>query len=896
MYARRFDASGEPLGGEIPVNTTTPEFQDSPAITFVSNGDFVIAWDSTRAGGPTAGSRIYARRFDSSGDPLSGEIPVNVTEATFETEPAISPDAEGGFTVAWASRDQDGSGWGVYARRFDESDAPQSGEIAVNTTTEGNQAAPAVAPEPEGGFAVAWTSEEPEESPNLVYFRRFNSTGSPLSSQIPVAPATGEGQFAPTITPDGEGGFDLAWQSNASGLADVYARRFDSAGVPFASAVLVDPASFYISGSPAIAAGPGGGFTVVWSAIDQCCVGPYQVYVTRFDATGTALSTAVRVDPEVPDAVGDPAVSTDGSGGFTVAWSRDETSIPQEDILARQLVPVPETTIDEKPPAITNDSTPTFAFNSDEFGSTLECKLDSGAFSSCASPLTLGALTDGHHTFEARATNPAEATDQTPAMSSFTIDTVAPNAQIDAGPSGLIDETEPTFSFSKDDPEATLECKLDLGTYSACSSPMTLGPQGDGLHSFSVRARDPAGNTSPTPASRSFTVDARTPEISFDSWPADGSLTNDATPSIGFEANEEATFECQIDSGASDPCSSPFTSEALSDGPHVLTVSATDVVGHTASASLGFTVDTITPDTSIEFGPEGPTRDPSPSFEFDSDEAGSTFECSLDGSAFSPCSSPFRPHLLPDGRHNFSVRASDEASNTDPTPATRAFVVDTTPLDTSIDSGPQGPTNDNTPSFGFSASEPRSTFECSLDAGAFSPCASPLTTVPLSDGSHSLSVRAIDQASNVDPSPAVRDFTIDTTAPNAKVSAKRKQPATRPIRIGVRCDEDCGLVASGRIMAGREGKSAQTQSRSLALGLREVTRRLVAGRKATVKLRLRDQGASRRLNLWAAAGKARAAIELAFSDAAGNLRTVKLTIGLSDERDVSRNMSRTPSN
>ena len=51
---------------------------------------------------------------------------------------------------------------------------------------------------------------------------------------------------------------------------------------------------------------------------------------------------------------------------------------------------------------------------------------------------------------------------------------------------------------------------------------------------------------------------------------------------------------------------------------------------------------------------------------------------------------------------------------------------DTTLPDTFIDSGPSGSVTDTSATFSFSADEP-STFQCSLDGGAFAPCASPVT-------------------------------------------------------------------------------------------------------------------------------------------------------------------------
>ena len=106
-------------------------------------------------------------------------------------------------------------------------------------------------------------------------------------------------------------------------------------------------------------------------------------------------------------------------------------------------------------------------------------------------------------------------------------------------------------------------------------------------------------------------------------------------------------------------------------------------------ASRSFTVDTTPPDTTITAGPSGPTNDSTPTFSFTS-EAGATFECRVDAAAFASCSSPFTTGALSDGAHTFEVRAKDGVGNTDASPASRAFTVDTTPPDTTITAGPSG--------------------------------------------------------------------------------------------------------------------------------------------------------------------------------------------------------------
>jgi hypothetical protein len=89
------------------------------------------------------------------------------------------------------------------------------------------------------------------------------------------------------------------------------------------------------------------------------------------------------------------------------------------------------------------------------------------------------------------------------------------------------------------------------------------------------------------------------------------------------------------------------------------------------------------------------------------------------------------------------------------------------PPDTVINSGPSGPTNDNTPRFTFFAVGDGSggaTFRCAIDLVVVAPCPSPITTFPLADGRHTFAVAAT-ELGQTDPTPAVRSFVVDTVDP-----------------------------------------------------------------------------------------------------------------------------------
>jgi hypothetical protein len=176
-------------------------------------------------------------------------------------------------------------------------------------------------------------------------------------------------------------------------------------------------------------------------------------------------------------------------------------------------------------------------------------------------------------------------------------------------------------------------------------------------------------------------------------------------------------------------------------------------------------------DTTITAGPSGITNNASPSFSFTSTPSGGTFECKLDGpggtvGTWGACTSPKAYASLAQGSYTFNVRAT-VGGVTDPTPATRAFTVDTVAPDTTISSGPTGTITTNSASFGFT-SEAGATFQCKLDGpgtttGTYGSCSSPKAYSSLANGSYTFSVRATDTAGNLDPSPATRAFTVSVT-------------------------------------------------------------------------------------------------------------------------------------
>ena len=85
------------------------------------------------------------------------------------------------------------------------------------------------------------------------------------------------------------------------------------------------------------------------------------------------------------------------------------------------------------------------------------------------------------------------------------------------------------------------------------------------------------------------------------------------------------------------------------------------------------------PETTITAGPNGSVASTSATFQFSASKVGSTFACSLDGSAYTACTSPRTYSGLSAGSHSFQVRATDSGGTSDPTPAVRAWTIDISP-------------------------------------------------------------------------------------------------------------------------------------------------------------------------------------------------------------------------
>ncbi|MCU1428285.1 MAG: sulfatase [Actinomycetia bacterium] len=240
-----------------------------------------------------------------------------------------------------------------------------------------------------------------------------------------------------------------------------------------------------------------------------------------------------------------------------------------------------------------------------------------------------------------------------------------------------------------------------------------------------------------------------------------------------------------------------------------------------AGANCRRFVDASSPETTINGAPPVNSSSNTATFTFSSSDSASTFTCSLDSATFTGCSSP-TSYTLVDGDHTFAVQATNLAGTSDPTPATYSWNIKTNAPDTFIDDGPPTPSSSAAAHFAFSASEANVTIQCALDTTTFSACPSPANYSGLTDGNHSLRVRARDSAGNVDPSPASWSWLVDTTPPVVTFNTPAAGATYRqytPTNASYSCDDALTIVMScnGNVADGAPLDTAHPGTHSISV-------------------------------------------------------------------------------
>ncbi|WP_375443027.1 beta strand repeat-containing protein [uncultured Nostoc sp.] len=277
VYAKRYSSSGVVQGSEFKVNTDTNSILLNPAVVMNGNGNFVISWTKFDLDGSSY--EIYAQLYDSNGVAQGSEFNVTNKASAEQYNPTVAMNAGGGFVISWTSNLQDESNNGIYAQRYNSNGVAQGGEFKVNTQTINNQTNSTIAIAQNGNFVISWQSENQDGSGYGIYAQRYNSNGVAQGSEFRVNTQTANDQINPKIAMDTTGNFVISWQSNlqdGSGYG-IYAQRYNSNGVAQGGEFKVNTQTANDQSIPTVAMNGRGDFVVSWTSYGQDMQGQQEI-------------------------------------------------------------------------------------------------------------------------------------------------------------------------------------------------------------------------------------------------------------------------------------------------------------------------------------------------------------------------------------------------------------------------------------------------------------------------------------------------------------------------------------------------------------------------------------------------------------------------------------------
>ena len=364
-----------------------------------------------------------------------------------------------------------------------------------------------------------------------------------------------------------------------------------------------------------------------------------------------------------------------------------------------------------------------------------------------------------------------------------------------------------------------------LGTGVATGGVFTITTSvlGEGAHALTATASDAAGNQSAASAAFQVIIDTTAPVA-----PVIVSVTDDAAPVTGLVANNGSSNDTTLTIGGTAEAGSTvtvydtdgttvlgtgvatggaftITTSVLGEGAHTLTARATDAAGNQGASSTAFhvTIDTVAPVApsitafSVDSGTAGDhlTNDTTLTLSGTAGAAGNTVEIFQDGVSIGTTVADVGGNWsladassLVDGAYQFTARATDGAGNQGPLSAAFQVTIDATapgaPTFGSVTDNvapviglvaDNGSSNDPTLSIDGTAELGSTVTVYDTDGttvvgtGVATGGAGPITTSALSEGAHTLTLKATDAAGNQGPASTAFHVTIDTVAPSAPV-------------------------------------------------------------------------------------------------------------------------------
>lgn len=292
------------------------------AVGIDSRGGFVAIWQDENRQART--KAVYARAFGADGSPRGPEVPISVNAEGGPDGASVAVAPSGRALVVWTEVDVKGkSGRHILAQRLGVDGRRQGTVFRVNTPGRGRQSDPGVAAANDETFAVVWTGVVQRDwGMDAVFARRFDSSGLPLTNEIRV---TEESEIVPgnaSVVSMPDGSVTVVFKYSQSAPRHVYLRRFDAAGQPLGAKTRVNASEATVLGRPSVAANSEGTLLAVsWNVFSETETDGSHVLLRVFDGRGRPRTPEIQVDTNTGYWInGSPTVSFAGRDRILVGW------------------------------------------------------------------------------------------------------------------------------------------------------------------------------------------------------------------------------------------------------------------------------------------------------------------------------------------------------------------------------------------------------------------------------------------------------------------------------------------------------------------------------------------------------------------------------------------------
>ncbi len=321
--AQECEPTSEPAVGkrtlDSPLNVFTYTSQRTPSIGILPDGRMVVAWASRRQEASTYG--VFARLTDAHGRPLGDEVHVNAFMPRTQWEPAVGVGGDGTVWIAWSSLGQDGDQMGVIARRFRVEDGrlvPLGGEIAVNRTRAGSQSMPSVAALDDGRAMIVWS--EAGADGQRVLGRVFDARGNAMSDEFVLGSPSQPARFA-TVTRCADGFLAaFAGVDDDGAPSGLWCRAYGADGTPRADPVEIARVDEAVI-EPSLDANASGDAAIAW--LRARAGGGYDIFCRRLHGDGTPAGEAHLVASGADGWKSGASVAMHDDGRFVVSYTTD---------------------------------------------------------------------------------------------------------------------------------------------------------------------------------------------------------------------------------------------------------------------------------------------------------------------------------------------------------------------------------------------------------------------------------------------------------------------------------------------------------------------------------------------------------------------------------------------